>query len=203
MTYISSIIYNALDKHSILEEKELKSLTNNLEFRLLFNINFSKPFKEAKKDFIRAYLNDLLTLNLGNVTLAAKKANLHRRHFHRMLSEHELDPDIHRKELIKPSQYMKDNIHDILEDTLIGIQEQEKLENVYSSINDISQIIADTMQNIPYEKALEIFEKEFIEKILKKHNYDLKKAAKYLEVSERTLYRKLSKLGILLTQMSQ
>lgn len=199
MTQISSIIYNALDKHSILEEKELKSLTNNLEFRLLFTIDFSKPFKEAKKDFIRNYLNDLLTLSLGNVSMVAKKANLNRRHLHRMLNNHELDPDIHRKELIKPSQYLKENIHNILEDTLTNIHEQETLENVYSSINDISQIITDTMQNIPYEKALEIFEKEFIEKTLKKNNYDLKKTAKEIDISERTLYRKLAKLNIILS----
>ena len=199
MNNISSIVYEALDKHAILEEKELKSLTNNLEFRLLFSIDFNKSFKEAKKDFIKNYLNDLLTLSLGNVTLAAKKANLHRRHFHRMLHEHELNPKIHRKELIKPSQYMKENLQNILEDSLININEEEKLQTVYSSLNDISQIITEIMRNIPYEKALEIFEKEFIEKTLKKYQYDLKKTAESLEVSERTLYRKLNKLGIVMS----
>ncbi len=197
MNNISSIVYEALDKHAILEEKELKSLTNNLEFRLLFSIDFSKSFKEAKKDFIKNYLNDLLTLSLGNVSLAAKKANIHRRHFHRMLHEHELNPDIHRKELIKPSQYLKENLQNILEDSLIGINEDDKLQTVYSSLNDISQIITETMQNIPYEKALEIFEKEFIEKTLKKYNYDIAETANSLEISERTLYRKMTKLGII------
>ena len=192
-------MYNVLDKHSILEEKELRSLSNNLEFKLLFSIDFSKPFKDAKKDFIKNYLNDLLVLNLGNVSAAAKRAKLNRRHFHRMINELSLDPDTHRRDLIKPSVYLKDNVQNLLDETLVDIQEKEKVANVYSSINDISQVIVETFQDIPYEEAIELFEKEFITKTLQKFEYDLKKSAKFLEISERTLYRKLEKLGIVLT----
>ncbi len=200
MKNLSSIFYNELDKYTALEEKELKNLSGNLEFKLLFNIDLNKPFKEAKKDFVRSYLNDLIVLSLGNVSRAAQKAGIHRRHLHRMINEFEIDLTSHRKELIKPAKYMKDYVQDVLEETLTNFEEKEKIEDVYSSLNDISSVVAENIKHIPYEEALFIFEREFIQNALKANLYDLKKTAKTLEISSRTLYRKLNKLGLVAEQ---
>ena len=198
MKSISSIVEGVLRKHKDLPKLK-EEISTNLEFRLLFTIDFSKSFKEAKKDFIRNYLNDLLTLSLGNISLAAKKAQIHRRQLHRIISKLEIDPENHRKELIKPTQYMKENIYNILEETLEAFEQEKSIKNIYSDLEDISQIIAKNIDNISYEEALNLFEKEFIEKALTEYEFNIQKTADALEMSERTLYRKINKLNIIIS----
>ena len=194
---MTSLIEKTVKKYTGEVIPELKTI--NLESRLLFTIDLSKPFKEAKKEFLRCYLNDLLTLSLGNISLAAKKANLHRRHLHRIINELHIDPSNHRKELIKPSQYLKENVHNIIEDRLSNFVESENLKTVYSHLEDISEVIASEMDEVSYYEALQLFEKEYIEKVLKDNNYDISKSAEVMDLSERTLYRKINKLNIAVT----
>ncbi|MEO2068732.1 MAG: response regulator [Desulfurobacteriaceae bacterium] len=49
---------------------------------------------------------------------------------------------------------------------------------------------------LPLRKAKETFEKRYIEEVLKKFNWDLKKAAAFMEIDISNLYRKLNKYGI-------
>ena len=199
MNTISTLVESVLKKFTGENYPELKeNISSNLEFRLLFTIDLTRPFKEAKKAFLKTYLNDLLTLSLGNISLAAKKAQLHRRHLHRIINELEIDPNIHRKELIKPGQYMKTSVHNILDETLANSSvEEQKLKTLYSNLEDISEVIAEHMDDVAsYEEALEFFEKEYIEKALKDNNYSIQKTADFLDLSERTLYRKINKLNI-------
>jgi DNA-binding NtrC family response regulator len=195
---ISSVVEKALRKHISEDIPDLKyNLSNNLEFRLFFPANYSKSFKEAKKIFLKNYLNDLLILSLGNVSLAAKKAHIHRRQFHRILNELEINPGLHRKELIKPVEYMRENIHTILEETLAGLNKDEKIKTIYSNLPDISEVISKNMEeNFSYEEAIDLFEKEFISNALKENKYDISKTAENMDISERTLYRKISKFNI-------
>lgn len=195
MQSISSLVEKVLKKHNTLPKLK-EDISTNLEFRLLFTIDFSKPFKEAKKDFLKNYLSDLLTLSLGNISAAAKKAQLHRRHFHRIIHTLDIDANTYRKELLKPSQYMKENIYMILEETLLALESDSKLREVYSNLEDISQVIAKNLDNITYEEALELFEKEFIKRALKSNDFNIQKTADSMEMSERTLYRKINRLNI-------
>ncbi|MBN2367929.1 hypothetical protein JXC34_02845 [Candidatus Woesearchaeota archaeon] len=199
MNSITTLVDSALKKFTGEEFPKLKEdISSNLEFRLIFTIDLSKPFKEAKKEFLKNYLNDLLTLSLGNISLAAKKAQVHRRHLHRIILELDIDPNTHRKELLKPSEYKRVNVYNILDETLAGSAVQEdKLKNIYSNLDDISEIIAENMDEIAsYDEALDLFEKEYIQKALKENDYNIQKTAGFLDISERTLYRKISKLNI-------
>ena len=195
MKSISSLVDAVLKRHSFDFSNIRDDITSNLEFRLFFNIDFSKTFKEAKKEFQRSYFNDVLTLSLGNITLAAKKSNLNRRHLHRIINDLELDPEVHKREMIKPIQYMKNNVYQILEDTVSKLPEKNMRE-ACSQLEEISAVIAKNLQNYSYDEALELFEREFILYKLKEFNFDLKKTAKSMDMSERNLYRKLSKLNI-------
>ena len=152
-------------------------------------------FKEARKEFLKNYFNDLLVLSLGNISLAAKKAQLHRRHIHRIITELDIDTESHRRELVKPAEYMKENIHQILEGTLSGFDES-KIKRIYSNLDDISQIIAEHIGHHSYEDAVEVFEKEYLEKALKNNEYNVQRTAAAIDVGKRTLYRKMSKLNI-------
>jgi DNA-binding NtrC family response regulator len=198
MKNISSVVEKAVRKHLIQDIPDLKyNISTNLEFRLFFPLNTNKPFKEAKKNFLKNYLNDILTLSLGNISMAARKANLNRRHLHRIITELDINPDTHRKELLKPTQYLKDNIQNILEETLFNLKPDEKLRNVYSNLEQISESLAKNMdESMSYEEAVELFEKEFLGKALKENNYNIPKTAEILDMSERTLYRKISKLNL-------
>ena len=199
MKNISSVVDTVLTKFTGDDTPKLKEeISTNLEFRLVFTVDLSKPFKEAKKEFLVNYLNDLLTLSLGNISLAAKKAQLHRRHLHRMINELDIDPNEHRKEMLKPREYMKVNVHNILDETLANSSLSEhKLSQIYSNLEDISQVLAQNIDNaFSYNEALDLFEKEYIEKALRDNQYDIQKTADFLDISERTLYRKINKLNI-------
>jgi len=198
MNTITSVIETVLKKYTGEELPELtESISSTLDNRLLITVDFSKPFKEAKKEFIRNYVNDLLVLSLGNIIIAAKKANLHRRHIHRIINELDIDAEMHRKELIKPIEYMKVNIHHILECTISRSElDAEKETIILSNMKDITELIAESMSSYTYEEALQLFEKEYIEKALKTYQYNIPKTANALDISERTLYRKINKLGI-------
>jgi DNA-binding NtrC family response regulator len=196
MQTISSIVEKVLKKYSHEIPMLKDSLSTNLEFRLLFSIDLSKPFKEARKEFIKNYLNDVLTLSLGNISTAAKKAQLHRRHIHRMINELDVDPESHRRQMLKPEEYMKTYVYNVLEETLSGLDPGDKLSKVYSQMEDISSLIARDMGSISFDDALQLFEKEYIERALKANGLSIPRTAHIIRMSERTLYRKVSRLGL-------
>ncbi len=198
MKNISSIVDRAVKKHLLEDLPSLNyNISTNLEFRLVFPIDINKPFKEAKKTFLKNYLNDLLTLSLGNISMAARKANLNRRHMHRIMNDLDINPEEHRKELLKPSQYIKENIQNILEDTLTNFNSDGNIKSVYSNLEEISEFLAKDMDILmSYEEAIALFEKEFLGKALKENKYSISKTAEMLDISERTLYRKISKLNL-------
>ena len=192
---ITNVVEAVLRKHANVP-KIKENISSNLEFRLLVTVDLSKPFKQAKKDFLKNYLNDILTLSLGNISLAAKRAQLHRRHLHRIINNLDIDPSVHKKELLKPQEYLKENVHNIIEDTLSHFDEDDKIRQIYSNLDDISVVISKNIGPVSYDEALELFEKEYIEKALKDNNYNISETADAIDMNERTLYRKLSRLNI-------
>ena len=65
-----------------------------------------KPLKEARYEFTRKYLEDLLKLTKGNISLAAKHAGYYRADFYKLLERHGLDAASFRKKArkIKPEE---------------------------------------------------------------------------------------------------
>ena len=56
------------------------------------------PLNEAREEFERAYLFQLLTATGGNISRAASTAGRYRAEFYKLLRKHDLDPDAFRKE---------------------------------------------------------------------------------------------------------
>ncbi|MCK5365462.1 MAG: two-component system response regulator GlrR, partial [Gammaproteobacteria bacterium] len=50
-----------------------------------------QPFAEAREEFTRSYLIELMRLSQGNVSKAARMAKRNRTDFYRLLSKHRLD----------------------------------------------------------------------------------------------------------------
>jgi transcriptional regulator with PAS, ATPase and Fis domain len=113
------------------------------------------------------------------------------------MSELDMNAEMHKKELLKPSQYLKENIQNILEETLSSFRRDEKAKDVYSNLEEISDLVAKDMEiNLSFDRAVMLFDREFLGKVLKENNYNISKSAETLDISERTLYRKISKLNL-------
>jgi two-component system response regulator GlrR len=56
-----------------------------------------KPFREAKEDFEREYLNWILQVAEGNVTRAAELAGKYRADLYSLLKKYDLKPDTFKK----------------------------------------------------------------------------------------------------------
>jgi two-component system response regulator GlrR len=50
-------------------------------------------FSEARDEFTRNYLSQILQITMGNVSQAARLAKRNRTDFYKLLSHHELNPD--------------------------------------------------------------------------------------------------------------
>jgi DNA-binding NtrC family response regulator len=150
-----------------------------LELRLFFTIE-PMPLKDAKRQFQKRFIKDLLIMSLGNVSLAAKRASIDRKHLYRLMNDLDLDPEAPRKDLVKPYEYVKEGIQNLVEEDVDGI----------------SAIICQHLSNISYDDAFRIFEKELIIKVLKEREYDLPKSASFLRISQKTLQRKIQKYSI-------
>ena len=73
----------------------------------------------------------------------------------------------------------------------------KKLQNIYSNLHDLTLMIANNHDNpATFKEAIDIFEKNFIEKALLENDFDMKKTSKFLKISTRTLYRKIKELNI-------
>jgi len=156
-------------------------MSDNLELRLFFNLDLTKPFREAKKDFLRKYLKDLIAVSLGNVSMAARRANLDRKHFYRIINDFELDLEEPRKEMLKPLEYMKESMHEHL-----------PLED----LEGISKLVVESIEARSYSDVLELFERRYIAESLRSNGFDVQKTAHATELSERTLMRKIDKYSI-------
>lgn len=54
------------------------------------------PLADARRDFERSYLIQILTATSGNMTLAAELAGRHRSDFHKLVKRHDINPDRYR-----------------------------------------------------------------------------------------------------------
>ncbi|MBN1503388.1 hypothetical protein JW930_07650 [Candidatus Woesearchaeota archaeon] len=200
MKTISALVDEALLKHTK-DSPQLKTkICNDLEFKLLFQINFSKPFKQAKKEFVKNYVNNILIFSFGNVSKAAELANINRRHLHRLINQLNVDIDCHRKQMINPVMYMKSNMQNVIEESIEDCKnfiDKDNLESLYSELDDITTVLADNLDYpSTFEESMDLFERGYIQKVLEEHNFEIGKAAEKLGMSERTLYRKINKLNI-------
>ena len=61
--------------------------TKLVEGKIDFDIDVNIPFRQAKEQFKRSFLIKLLQMTNGNVSEAAKMADLDRRHIHRLIQK--------------------------------------------------------------------------------------------------------------------
>lgn len=199
MNALNSIVDDALRKHAKLSDNRInKTLIASLENRLSSTIILPSTYKEAKKAFQRAYFQELLTLNLGNISKAAQTAGLNRRQIHRICSEVGVDLKNIRTTLVKPYNYLKQNVQDLIEEKIEATREKNKFSSIYKNMPKISEEVAGFLEQKKesYGDALNSFEKHYFSGILKLADNDVDKASRIAELSERSIQRRMKELAI-------
>jgi DNA-binding NtrC family response regulator len=198
MTSISSLVNLILQDNINETIPKLKELSNDLEFRLLFSIDYSQPYKKAKSVFIRKYLQDLLVMSLGNVKRAAFVAKITRRHLHRLLLRHGISTEEIRKSSLKYSNYLQEQVQSIISQKIeYQAFSTKRKQDIYTNIHDITQLLANNLEDpIGFDAAMDIFDRTFIEKVMAASDHDVDRTAYVLQVSPRTLCRKMKKLKV-------
>lgn len=168
-----------------------------------FEIDTTLTFKQAKKRFKKAYLRKLLEIRYGNISEVAKLADVDRRSIHRIVKHGKINVDKIRHEMAKAYNIKKAAINHIIEDVLDSYKEvihPVKLEKAYEQVSGVSEEILGKLPEEPLtlKQAETIFEKEFIQKALKEHEFNITKTAKAIGLRYETLHRKIKKLGIII-----
>ncbi|MBI1970732.1 hypothetical protein HYS47_03225 [Candidatus Woesearchaeota archaeon] len=179
-------------------------ITEKLEKHPLLDmvIDTNIPFKQAKQQFKRGYIKKLLQLNYGNVSGAARIADIDRRSVHRFVKKGDIDVRNIRKEMARAYEIKQAAVGSIIQDVLEhykSVLHPEKLNEVYHHVPDVSRDILGHLPEQPQslKDAEEEFEREYFKKALAEHNSNVSKTAKKIGLRYETLYRKAKRLGLL------
>ncbi len=202
MVELNSIVEEVINKHAGVSIKELnKTISYTLENRLSSFSLTNLKYKDAKKSFQKAYFQELLTLNLGNISKAAKKAGLNRRQIHRICSEVGIDQKDIRRQMLKPYNYLKQNIQEIIEERIEFSKDsinKLSVDKIYKKMpkiaDNITEFIEDRIE--PYDDAILTFEKHYFQEILIIANNSPNKAAEMAGLSKRSILRRMQTLEI-------
>ncbi len=168
---------------------------------LAFDIDSSLKYKKAKKLFKSWFLHRLLEKKYGNISEAARIANVDRRSVHRIVKNSKINVETIRKHMFKPDYYKTDALSSIIGDALEKYREvihPAKLELVYKNVSEISKDILKELpeEEITLREAEKEFERQFLTRALLQHNRNIKETAEKLGLRYETLIRKMRKLGI-------
>jgi len=201
---IKPLLEGAMQKHLGITVNEIEhDISDKLKKSPLleFDINTSVPFKAAKKQFKRDYINRLLQLNLGNVAEVARVSGIDRRSVHRLITELGIDPDKFREVLLRSAYVKQAEVKNIIESSLEnykGVLNPEKYQTFYEHAPDLSKdIIRELPESpLPMKDAEKEWEKKFLQKALSENDNNISKTAKKIGLRFETLHRKLKSLGL-------
>lgn len=167
-----------------------------------FDINTDIPFKKAKKEFIKSYLKKLLEVNYGNISEAARIADIDRRSIHRIVKGGKVDVSRIRKEMARAYDIKQTAVSSIIEsvlDNYKAVIHPVKLSEMYRNISDVSKDILESLpeKQLTLKEAEEEFEKEYIKKALAESSGSITAAARKIKLRYETLLRKAKRLGIM------
>ena len=167
---------------------------------VLFDINTSILFKEAKKRFAAAYLHKLLEINYGNVSEAARVADVDRRSVHRLVKG-SVDVDKIRHDMKRAYDIKQHAVSEMIEEVLDNyksIVQADKLDKMYKNVSEVSKDIVDELpsRQLTLKEAEEEFEKEYLRKALRENEGNVSATARKIGLRYETLHRKLKKLGL-------
>lgn len=202
---VKPIVEEAMQKHLGVTVSEIEQdISDKIKKSPLleFEIDTSVPFKQAKKNFKKKYINRLLQLNLGNVAEVARISGLDRRSVHRLISELDINPDRFRQVLVRGAYVKKAEVKNIIESSVEHYKSAlnpDKYHAFYDHVPELSEDIAKELPEspLPIKDAEQEWEKKFLAKALEENNHNISKTAKKIGLRFETLHRKLKSLGLI------
>lgn len=172
--------------------KKLKENKLNVEFQ------DSWTLEQAKLNFKKNYLMEILREVNGNITKASVISGIDRRTIHRLITSFNIDVDGFRN---LPYQFSKTKIDNYIKFVVSDVLKQY---NLTKELSDDVQYKLQTKELVevikkPFptmDEAYEEYEKQFLIAVIAKNNKILKDACKQLHIARETLSRKISKYGI-------
>lgn len=172
------------------EDISNKLISGNLDFE----IDISVPFKRAKEDFKKDFLIRLLQYTNGNISEAARIADIDRRSIHRLIQKFRIKVEGFRDQPYlfeddKKEVYVRSVVEKILDRYELTKQlqvDEETAKNITKRLPDI---------RVTFEEAIDLFEKSYLEEALKEHG-DITRAAKAVGLRYETLHKKAKEHGL-------
>ena len=201
---VRPIVDNAMQKFLGVTIEELsKDITGKLENPLAdLQLPPGASFKEAKRRFRQHYLKMLLRINYGNISEAAKQAEIDRRSIHRVVKDAHIDVAKIRKDMQRTYDVRQEAVSNIIAETLDRYKQvlhPEKLQEAYQHVGEVSKTILDQLPEEPFslKQAEEQFEREFLHQALEENQFNITKTARKIKVRYETLHRKTKRFGLI------
>ncbi len=173
------------------------SLTDRLVQGFDFVINTTIAYKQAKKQFKRAYVLRQLRLHLGNVAETARVLGVDRRTVHRLIRDLAIPVDTCRKDLFKPSYVRAEALKEVITTVLDTYKpaERVKLSPLYAHVTDMSRTLVNALPEQPMslKQAEHEFDKRYFAALKNSSNIA---AALHARIRPETVHRKMKGLAL-------
>jgi len=196
---VRPVVEKAMDSFLGLSVPQLtEDISDKLaEGNLNIDINLKIQFKQAKEDFKKNYLIQLLNQVNGNVSEAARIAGLDRRSIHRLIEKYNISVEQARQAPLqfrdeKKDIYVKSVIESTLKDYDVISEEYKHIDE--ETTKEISKAIPEITMTI--DLAVMVFEKAYLLAALDKYGSQ-KDAAKAVGLRYETFHKKCKELGLL------
>lgn len=158
------------------------------------NVDTTKTFDEAKRVYMRSYLDTLLIRSYGVVRRASQQAGVAHTTLYRVCEMYDVRVDAYRTDLALPEKKKEEHIAKIVKDTLdkyetyIPSEQKQKKDACGTNISEkASQYVH--LQLPTLKQAEEAFERAYLQEMLEKNACNVKNAAEQAAIHSRTFYR--------------
>jgi DNA-binding NtrC family response regulator len=200
---IEPILENAMQRYLGVSISQMKEdLTQKLKRPwITYTVDISIPFKKAKLNFKKEYLQKLLLLHFGNVSEVARLAGLNRRSIHRLITETEIDVEKIRRDMVREYDLKQDAVSHVIGEVLENyksILHPQKVEKLYENVTEVSKDLIEELPQTPetLEEMEQEFEKRYLSEALKFHAGNVSATARAIGLRYETLHRKIKELKI-------
>ncbi len=166
-----------------------------------YAIDTTMAYKKAKKQFRKRYLQRLVQLHFGNISIVARLSGLDRRSIHRLVAGLGVRTDKFRKELHRQQFYVQGEVKSILEQSTRKYEHSlspERYSAFYNAAPDLSaDIAAELPADFPtLDQAEQEWERQYLEAVMKAYGPSPVAVARKIGLRYETLRRKLVKHGL-------
>ena len=196
---ISPLLANSKNEHIDIS-KLYENITSHIKRGSIFDIEIDLclNFKNAKKEFKKCFLTNMIKKNYGNISEVARITDINRRSIHRIIDDKEIRQI--RSNLPKRDTIIYNELCHAIDTILLTNDHRfinkDKLKNIYDSLSRLPDETLNNFDELTFKEAEIEFEKKYIKEALLKYNHDICITANQIGIRSETLYRKIKNLEL-------